>query len=827
MLAALLAVLPLAPQESKAFVDAPVITLDTFETPYRLALDFDGDGDLDVLGWDKFHDAGSSKAAHELALYENGGDGRLPKVWELLWLDTLERTAPAFVTAGDYLGDARAEFLYTWGTQVRVYQWDPGAGEAVEIGTNTSASAARDATSADFDGDGHANPAVLLADRVQIHVPTSGGVVLRDVVVPAGPWSRLLPIDVDGDGASELLLIGPGRYAWIPLGPRRHVRALGEHVVLTHEMPAVGDIDGDGDQDAVVFGMTRYQVLRNVAGRLRAEAPELGGPATGLADIDQDGDLDGVCCGGGDGGPDEVPNNVPSKFELSFNDGTGRFARAFEIEAIGSRGLAAVTDLDLDGDVELVAGRVIYYGNGPVRPPLAELDTAHHRESRAVDMDLDGDLDLAFGPVGTAENLGDGTTHAAVPSLPSLAPPFAYGQRGLPGDFDADGDCDLLVDKFSGTTHLGLYQLGNEGGEVFVERGFAFDTQEPLDGINFTEAHIQVIDIDQDGLVDVVLPDYPGRIHWNDGAAGFSAFALNEFVGGVGDMDGDGDSDLLHFAGGFVGLREGLGGRSFGPFQQIHHSVGWGMSLRDRMALGDVTGDGVLDVAWVDRNRRALVLLAGIEGTLDFVPTDLGVPYWGNFPDAFFQGNRVYAIDLDLDGTAEIVATPVGFHSWPDANTFAIVRKTGTGWSWSRQMGDPRGFLDADGDGDLDALAQRVAPNRAFEGATAGARLQFGDGLAGLGTLTPKLGAEGPFRVGETVTVRIAGGRGGASATLVRGRTRVDWNQGGLPVYVDPADPDYATTTLTLDGPSGSAGTGTSTVSFVVPASDAGTTTFY
>src|SRR5262245_46807976 len=67
---------PARAQEAKATFDSAVVTLDSLDTPYELALDFDGDGDQDVLGMDKFYDY-HSRAAHELALYANQGNGKL------------------------------------------------------------------------------------------------------------------------------------------------------------------------------------------------------------------------------------------------------------------------------------------------------------------------------------------------------------------------------------------------------------------------------------------------------------------------------------------------------------------------------------------------------------------------------------------------------------------------------------------------------------------------------------------------------------------------------------------------------------------------------
>lgn len=104
-----------------------------------------------------------------------------------------------------------------------------------------------------------------------------------------------------------------------------------------------GDLDGDGDLDAVVVSKHRSQIYLNVGGgrfRFRQQVPR-GNYTAALADFDHDGDLDFYI-----GGTEAI----------FANDGTGRFTahRHVGIVGIGNDGrAAAVADFDGDGDLDI------------------------------------------------------------------------------------------------------------------------------------------------------------------------------------------------------------------------------------------------------------------------------------------------------------------------------------------------------------------------------------------------------------------------------------------------------------------------------------------
>ncbi len=76
-----------------------------------------------------------------------------------------------------------------------------------------------------------------------------------------------------------------------------------------------------------------------------------------LGDVDGDGDLDGICCGGGDGG--SIGNTASSVFELCPNDGSGRFDQSMAYAGLGGHQVAGTIDIDGDGDQDVLGGRSV------------------------------------------------------------------------------------------------------------------------------------------------------------------------------------------------------------------------------------------------------------------------------------------------------------------------------------------------------------------------------------------------------------------------------------------------------------------------------------
>jgi len=858
-----------AAQESRAVYDAPLVVIDDPDhPPFVAVLDFDGDGRKDALG---FYSAyGPQYGAYEVRGYRQTAAGRFVTSW---WINVYdEAVAPpnprveVFVVPG-VLGapDGRDDFAFVFGKVARLYN-GTGTSPALEVELMLPG-IALGAAIADFDGDGTGDLAVALEDEllVWLHRGTSG-LELRRTALLARSWTHLLTGEFDGSPGADVALVDANEVSFHSLAghaptPGRANPALAGLPAYRHGYeapnPAVGDIDGDGDDDVVLFGPTDYRVVRQRApGRLVLERRAAGGPATGLADIDGDGDLDGVCCGGGGGGGQHFPyipyTNFVSRFELSPNRGDGSFEPAFSIPSLGAKKLAGAADMDGDGDVDLVAGRVVYFSPGAIlRPTLPTPGQARPRASAIADLDGDGDPDFEIGIDGYRRNTGDGETVESFLLLPAPPAGATFLGPGFPGDFTGDGLIDLLVEAWDGgaLSSLGLHLLRNAGGEVFVDEGVAATLP---GGAAFSQATpisadcALVADYDMDGRLDLGVRSARGSFpvnSWvwlNDGAGGFQQAESwpGEWLLAVEDFTGDGRNDVLVYQGSggpYQGWRLRVARPEGGFLDPTYLNAFSSMSnvsavqlWNDEFAVVDDAYDGVRDIVTVLRGYRWPHELDGrVGGFWQYTPwVSIAVEDTGFYSSSIRYG--VIAPDAEGDGTADLVACT----TLDTKETSAVLLRDAAGVlanESSRQVMLATSFADVDGDGDEDLLGDRLIRSRRIEGPAGGSRKQFGDGSPGAGGVVPTLGARGPFRTGETVEFLLSGGVGGQVLEFHVSRgagPTAGYPQPSMTASFDPGHPSHTVFQVTLQGPA-LPGQGRATIPFVVPSAYSGETEYY
>ena len=358
-----------------------------------------------------------------------------------------------------------------------------------------------------------------------------------------------------------------------------------------------GDLDVDGDVDVIAFRNPEYQVFRRTpGGALPPEAVQLGGPAESLVDIDGDGDLDGVCCGGSGGPTPTWPQlNFESRFQLSHNDGTGSFAPAWSAAGVGSESMAGAADMDGDGDVDLVAGRCIYYGRGPwVEDPMPEAggddSMSWFRPQLLRDFDRDGDLDIVNGQKLINDGHGSFKSGSGFPP-----PPGAQFVDFFNIDLDNDGAVEQVVHR-SGASVSEASLLQNNGGGHLVYSG-----QVPgaggMSGVfpSWTFAYDAnvVADLDSDGDEDVLAYTLTGtQVYWNNNGTFVAGSSLAASPLAVADFDGDGRPDIFARSGSSSRLY--LGTSTLGQF--IHVWTGpAATNVPTSRLVADINDDGRLD----------------------------------------------------------------------------------------------------------------------------------------------------------------------------------------------------------------------------------------
>lgn len=232
------------------------------------------------------------------------------------------------------------------------------------------------------------------------------------------------------------------------------------------------------------------------------------------------------------------------------------------------------------------------------------------------DFNNDGNLDLVTLGNGLSLRLGNGDG--------AFQPPVNIGLQNTPGwllsvaaaDFDADGKMDLAI---TAGDPIGNWPGGYEvllgdgaGGFAVSDSDFEYGDHPRI---------LAVADVNADGMPDMVMADWWGFVVLlsnGDGTLGYS-YSTGGSVRAmaVGDFTGDGILDLVS-AGQTVDVLPGNGDGTFAsPIPNTVNGV-----VQTAVAVADFNGDGKLDViTTTGRANTVSVLLGRGDGTL-FPPID-------------------------------------------------------------------------------------------------------------------------------------------------------------------------------------------------------------
>ena len=587
--------------------------------------DIDGDGDEDVLSASR--NDGAVRWFENLDGAGNFGPGTV--------LAT-DLTYARWVRAADLDGDGDADVLAVaqLGTsRVVWYENLDGLGSfGPERVITTAVSQASSVAAEDLDGDGDAD-ALLVRDGT----PQSNGSLRwfenTDGLGSFGPAQFIAgnlylgtatsTLDADGDGDLDVLasLGYTSTIVW-----EENTNGAGSYSV-THVIVQpggiassfyAGDLDGDGDADAVRATASRISWNENVDG-LGSFGPDrivvghVSHPTSlSSGDLDGDGNADVLVAStiGDPGAVAWVPNA----------GGDGQLGGPVVVASYGAGVRSALArDLDGDGDEDLLtlrdvaagpwvpgAGQVEWFENldgaGTFGPEVAVHPGSGDVESMsAADLDGDGDEDVLVCTGSDGELLAYGNTDGLGSFSP--LPPVVTGVGGVEEvvavDLDGDGDLDLAVASGSSIDDALWWHENQDGAGSFGPR------QPVVFGPNGTE-RVAAGDLDGDGDQDLLSARrfFPERVEWHanaDGAGSFSAPAvITDDVDDARslealDLDGDGDVDVLlsPTKSNEVSWTENTDGAgAFGPSQVLGPGDGF-----ERIAhAADLDGDGFPDV---------------------------------------------------------------------------------------------------------------------------------------------------------------------------------------------------------------------------------------
>lgn len=328
---------------------------------------------------------------------------------------------------------------------------------------------------------------------------------------------------------------------------------------------AAGDFDGDGDVDLFVTNVGANRLLRNEGGGRFSDAsallPEERAWSTSAAflDYDRDGDLDLFYA-------NYVHWSVDS--DIACFDAAGRddYCSPVSYDAPHPDTLLRNDGADGFKDVSALAGVRTAFGNGL---GVVVLD---HNDDGWPDIFVANDQN----PNQLWENQGDGRFAERAYDLGTAVDLHGEPKAGMgvhAADLNRDGLQDLLV-----------VNLERQSDSLFINRGGWFEDSTVAWGLGlasrrFTRFGVAMADFNQDGVLD--LFEANGRVTFP--ASGRDA------------TDPMAEPDLL-----LQGMTTG-----FAPLGE----QSWPLATGRAAVIGDVNGDGALDVLVVNRDQRPNLLI--------------------------------------------------------------------------------------------------------------------------------------------------------------------------------------------------------------------------
>ncbi len=262
---------------------------------------------------------------------------------------------------------------------------------------------------------------------------------------------------------------------------------------------------------------------------------------------------------------------LPAFSQLNAQTFSSLSSATFPAPLASARVIVADFDNDVDADILYQTGGdgtafqfARSNGNGTFTiqalssSPFAGLTLPNHNGSNyhVADFDRDGDLDLWGAVNGTTGSYFKNNNGVFVSESSSTFPAPASAGRIVAGDFDKDGDDDILYQ--TGGNGSAFQFARNNGNGTFVIQAQSASPFAAVVLIDHTASNYHVADFDGDGDLDVwaAVNGATGNYYRNNNGV-FSSESTATFPAPLGsaraiagDFDTDGDADILYQTGG-------------------------------------------------------------------------------------------------------------------------------------------------------------------------------------------------------------------------------------------------------------------------------------